>query len=210
MRKSLVRVLFPSKELQTLNRGFVAGVKELGRDVQHADCGRNILHMLGSAARLKTLKRHLEMKYATTHIACAASPTKTSWGFFLLLIFQRVLASHYFPICIGRESDPCAKDQSVPSQKGLLAHRLVENWESALLNISEQLSFSLLWPQFSSLLFSEVIQLGFVEEVGFLFVWGCFWFVFFELQFKTHDSEFVWEGSLGSCLQIGITNLQGQ
>lgn len=48
-----------------------------------------------------------------------------------------------------------------------------------MLNISEQLSLSLLWPQFSSLLFSKVIfQLGFVEGVGFLFVWGGFLFGF--------------------------------
>lgn len=124
MRKSLLSVLFPSKELQTISRAL-AGVKGFGRDVQRPDWSRNIFHMLGSAARLQTLKRHLEMKSATSRIAWVAFLTKTS--FFIIPNLPEGASSHYFLICISRESDPCLREQSVPSQKGLLALREVEN-----------------------------------------------------------------------------------
>lgn len=152
--------------------------------------------MLGSTARLKTLKRHLKMKSATSRIAWVASPTKTS--FFIIPNLPEGGSSHYFLICISRESDPCLKEQSVPSQKGLLALRLVENWESALLNVSEQLSLSLLWPQFSFLLFSKVtFQLGFFGGLGF-YLFGVFWFFggFFSCNFKLMTQDLSEKGAL--------------
>lgn len=163
------------------------------------------------SSKAENTEKHLEMKSATSCIAWAASLTKTSC--IIIANFQEGASSHNFPICISRESDLCLKEQSVLSQKGLLAHRLVENWESALLNISEQLSLRLLWPQFSSLLFSKVIfQMGFFwRGLGFYLFGGERCLIlgldFFYLQFQTHDTEFVWEEIFASCLKIGITNL---
>lgn len=122
-------------------------------------------------------------------------------GFFIIFNFPEGASSHSFSICTSRGSDLCLKEQSVPSQKGLLAHRLAENWESALLNISGQLS--LLWPQFSSLLFSEVIfQLGFLKGLGFYLFGVCFGLVFLSCNLKLVAQNLSEKGALEAAWKL--------